>query len=220
MGFLTRSFAAATAGALLLAACTPVATETGDPNTRTKEGALSGAAIGAALGAALGDSDRRSENALLGGVVGAVAGGVVGQQLDRQAAQLRREFESDRIRVINTGDELVVTMPQDILFDVDSAVVDPALQSDLRVLAGSLLDFPDSDIRIFGHTDSTGPAAYNRDLSERRAGSVARVLIRSGVSPSRISTIGLGESDPVASNETARGRAQNRRVEIVIRPYR
>ena len=217
MRFMTRSFAAATTGALLLAACTPVATDTGDPYTRTREGALSGAALGAVAGAALGGD---SEDVLLGGVLGAVTGGVVGQQLDQQATQLRREFENDRIGVVNTGDELVVTMPQDILFEVDSAVVDPALQSDLRVLAGSLLDFPDSNVLIFGHTDSTGPAEYNRDLSERRAGSVARVMVRSGVSPSRISTVGLGESDPIASNATARGRAQNRRVEIVIRPTR
>ena len=220
MTIIRSTLAAAAAGTLALAACTPVDQRTSDPNARTKEGVAGGAATGAALGALIGGDGDYVEGALLGGALGAAAGGAIGQRLDRQASQLRSNFGNDRIEVRNTGEELVVVMPQDILFEVDSAVVGANLQRDLRVLAGSLQDFSNSTVQVIGHTDSTGAASYNRDLSERRAGSVARVLTRAGVSNRRIAAIGRGENDPVASNRTERGRAQNRRVEIVITPRR
>ena len=109
-------------------------------------------------------------------------------------------------------------MPQDILFDVDSAAVKPALQSDLRVLVQSLQKYPGSTVQIVGHTDNTGAASYNQDLSERRAGAVSGILIGAGVAPSRVQSFGRGEDQPIATNLTLEGRALNRRVDITIRP--
>jgi outer membrane protein OmpA-like peptidoglycan-associated protein len=122
------------------------------------------------------------------------------------------------VLIENTGDELVVSFTDNILFDVDSAAVKPAFQDELRTLAASLQRYPGSIVRVTGHTDNTGDAGYNQRLSERRAGSVANVLIGSGVSPSRIVSTGVGEAQPVASNLTPEGRARNRRVDVVIVP--
>ena len=109
-------------------------------------------------------------------------------------------------------------MPQDLLFATDSASLRPDLTSDIRTVAASLLKYPNSRIEVIGHTDNTGSAAYNQDLSQRRAVSVANVLRESGVPNGRISAYGRGEDQPIASNLSAQGRAQNRRVEIIIRP--
>jgi outer membrane protein OmpA-like peptidoglycan-associated protein len=123
------------------------------------------------------------------------------------------------VQIVNTGRELIVTMPQDILFDVDSTFVQPSLRSDLRALATNLQQYPNSSVAVIGHTDNTGTAAYNQDLSSRRANAVANILIDAGVSAGRVRAIGRGEDEPIASNLSAAGRQQNRRVEIVIRPY-
>ncbi|TCM82567.1 OmpA family protein [Rhodovulum steppense] len=209
----------AAAGALALAACTPTTTDTGDPRQRTKEGALIGAGLGAVTGMIVTDGGKRdARDALVGAAVGAAAGAAIGSGLDRQAADLRRDMGNDRINVVNTGSQLVVTMPQDILFAIDSATVRPDLREDLRALARNLNQYPNSTVDIIGHTDNTGSASYNQDLSSRRAGSVAAVLTGAGVDPRRIRAYGRGEEQPVASNLTPEGRAQNRRVEIVIRP--
>jgi len=204
---------------LALTACTDPSVQTSDPKQRTKEGMAVGAGIGALTGILLGDDakDRRT-GAVVGAAVGAMAGGMIGARLDEQAAALRRDFGSDEIRVVRVGDHLVVTMPEDILFATDSDYVRPALQSDLRVLARSLNDYPDTTVDVIGHTDNVGDAAYNQQLSNRRAQAVADVLYDSGVATSRIRAYGRGEDQPVASNLTPEGRAQNRRVEIIIRP--
>ena len=201
------------ASALALTAC--VAPPPGDPN-RTRQGAITGAIAGAAIGAAAGDGARRDE-ILAGAVIGGAAGAGIGQVLDRQAADLRRDLDS-RIGIINTGDQLIVRAPQDILFAVDSAALQPTLVSDLRVIGQNLQTYPASSVQVVGHTDNTGTAAYNQDLSERRAQSVASILAQSGVNAGRIQTIGRGESDPIASNQTSAGRSQNRRVDIIIIP--
>jgi len=112
----------------------------------------------------------------------------------------------------------VVTMPQDILFDTGSAKLRPRLRQSLRKLAANLKRHPNTTIRVLGHTDNTGSAGFNQNLSAKRARAVAGVLIRSGVQSSRIRAIGRGEDQPIATNQTAAGRHQNRRVEIVIRP--
>ncbi|TCO74236.1 OmpA family protein [Rhodovulum euryhalinum] len=209
----------ATVGALALAACTPTTTDTGDPRQRTKEGALIGAGIGAITGMIVTDGGKRdARDAVVGAALGAAAGAAIGSGLDRQAQELRRDFSSDEIRVVNTGSELVVTMPQGILFATDSFAVRPDLQADLRVLARSLNDYPNTTVDVVGHTDNTGSASYNQDLSSRRAGSVAGILTGAGVDPRRVRAYGRGEDQPVASNLSVDGRAQNRRVEIVIRP--
>ena len=120
--------------------------------------------------------------------------------------------------MINTGSELIVRMPEAILFEVDSAALNPQLRSDLFVLAESLNKYPNSVVTVTGHTDNTGTAGYNQNLSERRAQSVASVLRSGGVSGGRIDVVGAGESQPIATNQTAAGRALNRRVDITITP--
>ena len=208
-----RTAIAGAAIVTLLAGCTDPAT--GDLS-RSQTGALTGAAAGAALGTVLGGGDR-TRNVLIGTGVGAIAGGLVGQRLDRQARELQRDLGGN-INVVNTGEEIVVTMPQDILFAIDSATLRPDLRRDLGTLARSLQSYPDSGVIITGHTDNTGSAAHNQRLSERRAESVAAELTANGVANRRIATRGAGLTRPIASNATAAGRAQNRRVEIVIRP--
>ena len=197
---------------LVLSACAT----TGDPNQRAKNGALIGAAVGGALGANS-TSDNKLERGIIGAVIGGAVGGAVGNELDKQAGELRRDLDSD-VAVTNTGDELRLSLPQDLLFATDSDRLRGDLVADLRVVAASLRDYPNSTVRVVGHTDSTGDAGYNQDLSLRRADTVASVLRSEGVSPARLRVSGQGEAQPVASNATATGRAQNRRVEIIIRP--
>lgn len=207
-------------GIMGLTACTDVNAPTNNPNQRATEGAVLGALTGALFGAKSnkGSGKDKRRAALLGGVVGGVAGGLVGNQLDKQAADLQASISDSRIQIINTGNELVVRMPNDVLFGVDSSSVGPALQSDLSALAGNLQRYPGSTVAIIGHTDNTGSAAHNQGLSERRASSVANILIGAGVPAGRLQTIGRGENSPIATNLTAEGRAQNRRVDIVIVP--
>jgi len=153
---------------------------------------------------------------VVGAGIGAIVGGAIGATLDQQAAELRGINNS--FNVTNMGDYLVVNMPQDVLFAVDSAALRPDLTSDIASIAQNLMRYPNSQIQIIGHTDNSGSAAYNQDLSQRRAGSVADVLLRSGVPSQRVAAFGRGEDQPIASNLTPDGRAQNRRVEIIIRP--
>lgn len=205
------------ASLMLVAACTDPNTVGGtSPNQNTRQGALVGGLLGAGVGAAV-NSNNRGRGALVGGIIGAAGGAVVGNSLDRQAAELRQQLDND-VQIVNTGDRLIVTMPQDILFDVSSFTVTPALRGDLLRVADSLLRYPDTTVQVVGHTDSTGSASYNQTLSVRRANAVADVLIQGGVPTGRIRAIGRGEDQPVASNLTPEGRAQNRRVEIVILP--
>jgi outer membrane protein OmpA-like peptidoglycan-associated protein len=205
--------ALALGAALGLAACGPV-----DDDSRARSGAMVGAGVGAAAGAlsGRGGSDRL-RRAVIGAGVGAALGGATGAILDAQASELRRDL-GPGVDVVNTGRELIVTLPQDLLFAVDSAVLRPDLQAELRVVADSLNRYPDSTIRVVGHTDNTGSAAHNQALSERRANSVAAVLRDGGVPGWRIQTLGRGLTQPVASNATPEGRRQNRRVEIFIVP--
>ncbi len=206
------------AGALFLTACSTDPSQfPGTDGNRTQEGAIAGAAIGGLIGAATGDGNR-GDDIVRGAIIGGIAGGVAGNIMDRQAAELRNDFGNGEIEVINTGDALIVRMPNAILFDTDSAALNPQLRSDLFVLAESLNKYPQSIVTVTGHTDSTASAAYNQDLSERRAQSVASVLRTGGVSGSRIRTVGAGESQPIATNQTAAGRAENRRVDITITP--
>lgn len=198
--------------ALVLSACAT----TGDPNQRAKNGALIGAVVGGALGANS-TSDNKFERGVIGAVIGGTVGGVVGNELDKQAGELRRDLDGD-VGVVNTGSELRVTLPQDLLFATNSDRLRSDLVADLRVVAGSLQSYPNSTVVVVGHTDSTGEAGYNQDLSERRAATVAGVLRSEGVSSARLRTQGAGEAQPVASNATPSGRTQNRRVEIIIRP--
>ncbi len=205
--------------AMVLGACTDPGTLTvqNDPNQNAKQGALIGGLIGAGVGA-IANNSNPGLGALAGAAIGAAGGGAIGNQLDRQAAELRQQLANDGITIVNAGDRLIVTVPNDITFDTDSATVRPALRSDLVKVGQNLVNYPNSNVQIIGHTDSDGEASYNLGLSERRANAVADILQANGVSYSRIATIGQGENNPIASNLTPEGKAQNRRVEIVVVP--
>ncbi|MEM7717918.1 MAG: OmpA family protein [Pseudomonadota bacterium] len=206
------------AGLMTLSACaTDPSQIPGTDGQRTQQGAIAGAAVGGLLGAITGDGSR-GDDIVRGAVIGGVAGAITGNILDRQAAELQNDFSNGNIDVINTGDELIVRMPEAILFATDSAALNPNLRSDLFVLAESLNKYPQSIVTVTGHTDNTGTAAYNQDLSQRRASAVTSVLQSGGVSGSRLRIVGAGENQPIATNQSAAGRAQNRRVDITITP--
>lgn len=210
------SLSVAAAAILGLAACE--APLPGQTTENTQQGAMIGAGIGALLGAVTGESsEERVQNAAIGAVLGGTLGAIGGNNLDRQEAELRSQLGSN-VGLVNTGSQLIVTMPQDILFAVDSATLSGGLQNDLRTVAASLNRYPDTTVNVIGHTDNTGDAAYNQGLSERRAAAVASVLVNAGVAPQRIRSVGRGENQPVATNLTREGRQQNRRVEIIITP--
>lgn len=220
MSKLKISCMTALAGLFLVGACTDPANlnpDGSDPNEKRNRGAAIGAGLGALVGA-IGRDDDRLEGALIGGTVGGAIGAGIGYSLDQQEADLRRTIGNDNVVIRNTGDRLIVTLPQDILFPTNSFTVRPDLQRDLQALASNLQAYPGSNVQIIGHTDSDGDASFNQRLSEQRANAVADVLLREGIPFSRIQTFGRGESQPVADNLTAQGKAQNRRVEIVILP--
>ncbi|WP_313135332.1 OmpA family protein [Paracoccus jeotgali] len=208
------------AGVMALGACAPDGTM-GTSLDKTQQGALAGAALGGVLGATR-DSDKnnKGKDFVKGALVGAAAGAVVGNILEQQEKQLRQVMTSPGVQIINRGDYLQVLMPSGLLFATDSAAVSGQAQNDLYGLARSLQQYPNSRVEIYGHTDSTGRAAYNQDLSQRRAQSVGGILTAAGVSSARLSMVGRGQTQPIASNDTEAGRQQNRRVEILIRPTR
>ena len=213
------SIAVALTSVLALAACEPgpIGGNPNDPNANTRNGALIGAGTGAVIGALSKGDGNRAQGALAGAVAGGALGAGYGYSLDKQEADLRRQLDSDVI-ITNTGDRLIVTLPQDILFATDSTNVSPALRDDLAALAQNVNVYQNSTLQVVGHTDSDGEAAYNQHLSERRAQAVGNILLSNGVPQQRLQTFGRGESQPVASNLSAAGKAQNRRVEIVILP--
>lgn len=202
---------AATLGAFVLTGCT---NPDGTTNS-TQTGATLGAIGGGIVGAAAGNSGLQTA---VGAGIGAAIGGAVGSTLDAQAADLRQNVNNPNVGIVNTGSELLVTLPEAITFATDSAVLSISAQRDIAALAQNLLKYPNSLVRVVGHTDSTGPLQHNMDLSQRRAQSVANVLTNNAVPARRIATSGVGPTQPVASNATVEGRAANRRVEITIRP--
>ena len=193
-----------------------VGCETVQDNQRTAIGAGVGAAAGAALGTLVGGNDRR--NALVGAGIGLLAGGAVGQYLDQQQQDLETSLAGTGAEVERQGDQLLVTMPSQVTFATDQAQIQPQFYGALNSVAQTLQTYPSSYVDIVGHTDDTGEAAYNQQLSEARARAVADYLISRGVNPARVAAYGQGESQPVASNATEAGRQANRRVELLITP--
>lgn len=183
---------------------------------RTAIGALAGAAVGAGAGALIAGRGHRGTGALVGGALGAATGGVIGNYMDRQAAEMKRKLPD--AAVAREGDKLYVALPSGILFDVDKDVVKPEARQSLAKAAEVLVKYPDTYVTVEGHTDSTGSAAHNQALSERRAKRVADILAGDGVPASRLSTKGYGATDPVGDNATPEGRQSNRRVQLEIRP--
>jgi outer membrane protein OmpA-like peptidoglycan-associated protein len=180
-------------------------------------GAGTGAVVGGVIGRATGSTAR---GAIIGAAVGGTAGAIIGRQMDRQAEELDQELENaevERVSDPETGAEgIAITFDNAILFDFGRADLRPQVQSDLRQLASSLQSYPDHDAVIVGHTDNVGSDGFNQGLSERRANAVSNFLAANGVSMGRMRTVGMGESQPIATNETAEGRQLNRRVEIAI----
>ena len=215
-----KPLAASIALVLTLSAC-----QTLDPYSREEKtsNATTGAAIGAGVGIVAGlisgdNARERRERALIGAGVGALAGGGIGYYMDVQEAKLRKQLEGTGVSVTRYGDEIVLNMPGNITFATDSTQLRGDFLDVLDSVVLVLNEYEKTMIEISGHTDSTGAASYNQDLSERRAESVARYLRSAGVMSARIATQGLGEHYPIASNATASGRSQNRRVELRLVP--
>ena len=176
-------------------------------------GALAGAVAGAAI-----NHDNRGKGALIGAAVAGAAGAGYGYYVDKQEEELRRSMQGTGVEVQRQGDTIQLIMPGNITFATDSSDIASSFYAPLNNLASSFRQYNQNSIEIVGHTDSTGNHAYNMSLSQRRAQSVANYLTAQGVDASRLSTRGAGPDQPIASNATADGRAQNRRVEVTLRP--
>ncbi len=204
------------ATALLVSACTTTDPYTGDQKiSNTAAGAGLGALAGASLGLLAGGNDRR--NALIG------AGSGHGRRRHRRGhdwtgAELRRQLEGTGVSVTRSGDQIILNMPSDITFNIDQDAVKPGFYPVLNSVALVLKKFKQTTVDVFGHTDSTGGEQHNFDLSQRRALAVANYLSGQGVDQRRFAVTGFGKTRPIASNATAAGREQNRRVEIQLSP--
>ncbi|MDB5024244.1 MAG: hypothetical protein JWP78_1999 [Mucilaginibacter sp.] len=182
---------------------------------KTQKGAMIGAGTGGVIGGFIGKSAGNTAlGAIIGGAVGGTAGAFIGHKMDKQAAEIKQTVPG--ATVVRQGEGIIVKFDSGILFDVDKTDVKPAAQVNLKNLAASLDKNPETNIMIIGHTDNTGPVAHNADLSVHRASSVKNYLVDNGIRRSRLNIDGRGETEPIADNSTVTGRAQNRRVEIVI----
>ncbi len=184
--------------------------------SNTEKGAATGAGAGAVVGGVIGKVTDKgtAQGAILGAVVGGTAGAIIGHQMDKQARELEDELEGADVERVGEG--IIVTFDSGILFDFDSASLQATARANLRELAESLDAYGNTDLMVVGHTDAVGDADYNYQLSQQRAQAAASYLRGLGVSGSRINTLGRGETEPVASNESDYGRQQNRRVEVAI----
>jgi len=209
---MLRKYSVLALVAVFVVAC---ASSQDDPNKKAKEGAGIGAAAGAIAGAIIGNqAGGNRTGAILGAVAGAAIGGAVGHRMDQQQKELQ---QIPGVDVTRTADnELDVALRNDVLFDVDSASLRSESQATLRDMATVFNRYNDTTINVEGFTDSTGTADHNMGLSQQRADSVRDYLSREGVSSSRISARGFGETNPKASNDTPDGRQLNRRVEIHV----
>ncbi len=204
--------------AILLTVIMAVSCTTAADGTRKVSKTGIGAGVGAAAGAVLGQViGKDTKGTLIGTAGGAAVGAVIGNIFDRQEKALKDKLDGTGVEVQRTGEgEIRLIAPENITFDTNSSVIKSVFRSSLNDVATVLNEYRDSDIIVSGHTDSTGNDAINNPLSENRAKSVKAYLTGRGVSGSRINSIGYGSTQPIASNSTASGRAQNRRVEIKI----
>jgi len=180
-------------------------------------GALGGAVLGYLTNTHNGEEGRK--NALIGAGIGALGGAAVGTYMDRQQRAMEAELSGTGVGVARQGDNLVLRMPSDVTFATNQSSIDPRFDSTLADVANVLREYDRSLVDVVGHTDSSGGDAINQPLSERRAVSVADALIRNGVQRERLYVAGNSSRNPIADNGTAQGKAQNRRVEILIRPF-
>lgn len=212
------TFAACLAAAFALSACAT------NPYTGQKEasntaiGAGIGAVVGAVAGAFAADDGQEWEDALIGAGIGALAGGGVGYYMDQQAAELRKQLRSTGVSVTQRGNRIILNMPGNITFETDSAALKSNFYDVLNSVALVLKEYDQTMIKIAGYTDSRGSESYNMKLSRERAQSVADYLATRGIKRVRMRTVGHGENNPIATNETAAGRQQNRRVVLTLIP--
>ncbi|EOC1472118.1 OmpA family lipoprotein [Cronobacter turicensis] len=210
--------AAIVSGALALSGCTT------NPYTGEREAGKSGigAGIGSLVGAGVGvlssSKKDRGKGALIGAAAGAALGGGVGYYMDVQEAKLRQKMQGTGVSVTRSGDNIILNMPNNVTFDSSQANLKPAGANTLTGVAMVLKEYPKTAVNVVGYTDNTGGQALNMKLSQQRAESVASALITQGVAANRIRTSGMGPANPVASNSTEEGKAQNRRVEITLSP--
>lgn len=202
---------------LVLCSCTTIDPVTGEERVSH---ASAGAGIGAISGAIIGSAMGNTKGAIIGAGLGAVAGGAIGGNMDRQEAMFRQRLARSGVRVIREGDNIRLILPSDITFANDSANIDPHFYRTLNTVAQVMRDFPDTTIKVAGYTSDTGSDMHNQLLSEERAKYVGEYLAAQHVNPNRINAVGYGKRYPVASNASAEGRAQNRRVEITLHAIR
>lgn len=209
-----------TSATLVLVSGIGLASCTDSSGFNDNKNAIGGAGVGALAGAILGGAVAKDDakGRRLGAIVGGIAGGALGARLDEQERALNSSLGGSGAMIQNTGEQLIVTLPESITFDLNSDVVKPRFVGALSQLAQNLNQYPNSIVEVTGHTDNTGTTAFNQDLSVRRARSVASILISNGVAGQRVSATGVGEFAPAASNATAAGRQANRRVVITITP--
>ncbi len=183
-------------------------------SSRATKGAVIGATVGGTAGALL-TKKNKAVGIIFGAAIGGVAGGLIGSYMDKQARDIADDLDKDAT-VTRVGEGIVVSFDSGLLFDFDSYALRAATRTNLQKLSESLKKYPDTEVNILGHTDSTGPAGYNKTLSKNRADAVLAYLASQGVTGNRLHPQGYGKTDPVADNDTAEGRQLNRRVEIVI----
>lgn len=183
--------------------------------SRSQKGAVIGATGGGAIGAVIGKATGNTAmGAIIGATVGGVAGAIIGKKMDQQAEEMKKVLGDAEVR--REGEGIVIKFKEKVLFAFNSSELGSGAQSNLDKLVNVLDHYPDTNIEVIGHTDSKGTDAYNQSLSERRATAVTGYLRTRSIAGSRLSAKGMGESDPIASNDTEDGRSQNRRVEFVI----
>jgi len=204
----------------LAAGCQTTDPYTGETKTTSATyGAIIGAGAGAAVGMISGnDAKQRRQRALIGAGVGALAGGAVGAYMDKQEDELRKVMRDSGVTVTRKGDDIILNMPGNVTFRTDSADLNAQFYKVLDGVALVAKKYDKTIIEVAGHTDSTGTADYNRQLSQRRASSVSGYLVSRGVAQARIMTAAGGEDHPIASNATEEGRTANRRVEVTLAP--
>ena len=212
---MIRSIQISAAAALLLGACSTSPFTGEEKISNTAIGAGAGAAVGAIAGGLI-DGSRKA--ALIGAGVGALAGGGVGLYMDKQETELRNRLQNSGVSVTRVGNDIILNMPSNITFDVNRSEIKPQFHEVLNSVAIVLNEYNQSLVDVVGHTDSDGSQAHNQQLSEARAASVSRYLVSQLVDGRRLETNGAGETQPIAPNSTAAGKAQNRRVEIKIVP--
>jgi outer membrane protein OmpA-like peptidoglycan-associated protein len=207
--------------ALSLSACTSINPYTGNQQiSNTTGGAVVGAGTGAIAGAIIGGATGADPRvaALIGAGIGGLTGAGIGRYMDQQEAELRAQLQGTGVSVTRVGSQIILNMPSNITFGVDSATVQAQFSETLISVGLVLKKFNKTIIDVYGHTDNTGSDEHNQDLSQRRAVAVATVLANQGVDQRRFFIEGRGEEDPIASNASESGRSQNRRVEIQLSP--